>query len=77
MTPKVRKRATGAVVHPRLQKSQSPGPALPWRRRSAPATLDKYLANPRAMVPDTSIIYAGLKNAAERADLIAYLETLH
>ena len=41
------------------------------------ATLDKYLANPRAMVPDTSMVYAGLKNEAERADLIAYLETLH
>jgi cytochrome c len=41
------------------------------------ATLDKYPANPRAMVPDTSMIYAGLKNDAERADLIAYLETLH
>jgi cytochrome c len=41
------------------------------------ATLDKYLASPRAMVPDTSMIYAGLKNDAERADLIAYLETLH
>jgi cytochrome c len=41
------------------------------------ATLDKYLANPRAIVPDTSMIYAGLKNDAERADLIAYLETLH
>jgi cytochrome c len=41
------------------------------------ATLDKYLANPRAMVPDTTMIYPGLKNDAERADLIAYLETLH
>ena len=41
------------------------------------AILDKYLTNPRAMVPDTSMIYAGLKNDAERADLIAYLETLH
>ena len=41
------------------------------------ATLDKYLANPRAMVPDTSMVYAGLKNDAERADLIAYLGTLH
>lgn len=41
------------------------------------ATLDKYLTNPRAMVPDTSMVYAGLKNDAERADLIAYLETLH
>jgi cytochrome c len=29
------------------------------------------------MVPDTSMVYAGLKDAAERADLVAYLETLH
>ena len=41
------------------------------------ATLDKYLADPRAMVPDTSLIYAGLKDDAKRADLVAYLETLH
>jgi cytochrome c len=41
------------------------------------ATLDKYLANPRAMVPDTSMVYAGLKDDAQRADLVAYLETLH
>ena len=41
------------------------------------ATLDKYLTNPRAMVPDTTMINPGLKDDAERADLIAYLETLH
>jgi cytochrome c len=41
------------------------------------ATLDKYLTNPRAMVPDTSMVYAGLKDNAERADLVAYLGTLH
>jgi cytochrome c len=41
------------------------------------ATLDKYLTNPRAMVPDTSMVYAGLKDDAERADLVAYLATLH
>jgi cytochrome c len=40
------------------------------------ATLDKYLVNPRAMVPDTSMVYAGLKDDAERADLVAYLATL-
>jgi cytochrome c len=40
------------------------------------ATLDKYLTNPRAMVPDTSMVYGGLKDDAERADLVAYLETL-
>jgi cytochrome c len=41
------------------------------------ANLDKYLVNPRAMVPDTSMVYAGLKDDAERADLVAYLQTLH
>jgi cytochrome c len=41
------------------------------------ATLDKYLTNPRAMVPDTTMIYAGLKDDVERANLIAYLQTLH
>jgi cytochrome c2 len=29
------------------------------------------------MAPDTSMIYAGLKDDAERADLVAYLGTLH
>ena len=41
------------------------------------ASLDKYLTNPAAMVPDTTMIYAGLKDEDQRADLIAYLETLH
>jgi cytochrome c len=41
------------------------------------AALDKYLTNPHAMVPDTSMVYAGLKDDAPRADLVAYLETLH
>jgi cytochrome c len=41
------------------------------------ANLDKYLTNPHAMVPDTSMVYAGLKDDAQRADLVAYLETLH
>jgi cytochrome c len=41
------------------------------------ASLDKYLTDPRAMVPDTTMAYPGLKDDAERADLIAYLETLH
>jgi cytochrome c2 len=29
------------------------------------------------MVPDTSMIYPGLKDDAERADEVAYLATLH
>jgi cytochrome c len=40
-------------------------------------TLNKYLTNPRAMVPDTSMIYPGLKDNAKRADVVAYLATLY
>lgn len=39
-------------------------------------TLDAYLVDPRAKVPGTRMIFAGLKSEAERANLIAYLETL-
>jgi cytochrome c len=42
-----------------------------------PEILDKYLTSPKAVVPGTIMTYAGLKNDAQRADLIAYLETLH
>ena len=38
--------------------------------------LDKYLTSRKAVVPGTIMTYAGLKDDAKRADLIAYLETL-
>ena len=41
------------------------------------ATLDKYLANPRSVVPGTLMAYAGLKDDEKRKDLIAYLATVH
>jgi cytochrome c len=41
------------------------------------ATLDKYLTSPKAVVPGTIMTYAGLKDDTKRADVIAYLETLH
>jgi cytochrome c len=41
------------------------------------ATLDKYLLSPKAVVPGTIMTYAGLKDDTKRADLIAYLQTLH
>jgi cytochrome c len=40
------------------------------------ATLEPYLADPRATVPGTKMIFAGLKQKFERDDVIAYLETL-
>ena len=36
-------------------------------------TLDRFLANPEVMVPGTTMTYAGLDDAAKRADLISYL----
>lgn len=41
-----------------------------------PGILDKYLTEPRVVVPGTSMAFAGIRKADERADLIAYLATL-
>jgi len=41
------------------------------------ATLDSYLTNPALVVPQTTMTYGGLSDARTRADLIAYLSTLH
>lgn len=35
--------------------------------------LNAYLENPKALAPKGKMAYAGLKNAEQRADLIAYL----
>jgi len=35
--------------------------------------LNKWLENPRALVPGTKMIFPGLKTAEQRADVIAYL----
>ncbi len=43
-----------------------------WSRR----TLDRFLADPTRAVPGTSMGYAGVKDPAERAALIAYLASL-
>jgi cytochrome c len=37
-------------------------------------TLDRFLANPPKAVPGTTMTYAGVPEAKERADLIAYLK---
>ncbi len=39
-------------------------------------TLDHYLTDPRGVVPGTKMIFVGLKKDDERANVIAYLETL-
>ena len=40
------------------------------------ATLDSYLKNPREVVPGTKMAYAGLKDDAKRAELVAWLKTI-
>jgi cytochrome c len=40
------------------------------------ATLDRYLAAPKAAMPGTAMRYKGLPDAADRADVIAFLATL-
>jgi cytochrome c len=37
-------------------------------------TLNKYVADPQAFIPANRMPYAGMSNAADRADLIAYLQ---
>jgi cytochrome c len=37
------------------------------------ATLDKWLANPEALVPGTTMTFPGIKDSGQRADVIAYL----
>jgi cytochrome c len=38
-----------------------------------PETLDKFVADPQALVPANRMPYAGMASADDRADLIAYL----
>ena len=38
--------------------------------------LNKWLTNPRADVPGTAMTFAGMSNEKQRADVIAYLNTL-
>ena len=51
----------------------------PALRRSGitwtPESLDSYIADPQKAVPANRMPYAGMLGAADRADLIAYLET--
>ena len=39
-----------------------------------PQTLDTFLADPQKVVPANRMPYAGLADASDRADLIAYLQ---
>ena len=40
------------------------------------ATLDAFLKKPKDLVADTKMSFSGLKKAADRVNLIAYLQTI-
>src|SRR5207249_7821950 len=40
------------------------------------ATLDKWLADPNAFIPGTSMTFAGLRDGKAREDVIAYLHAV-
>jgi len=40
------------------------------------STLDKWLANPDAFIPGTSMTFAGVRDAKDRQDVIAYLKAV-
>lgn len=42
----------------------------------SPENLAAFIENPRGYAPGTSMAFAGLKSAEDRADLIAYLDTI-
>jgi len=48
------------------------GSGLTWDE----ATLDKYLTAPMQTVPGTKMTYAGLKDAAQRKEMIEYIKGL-
>lgn len=58
----------GYNYSPAMKKAGQTG--LVWTE----ATLDKYITDPKAEVPGDKMPYPGLKDAAKRADLLAYLK---
>ena len=46
------------------------GAGIVW----SPDNLDKYIASPRTLVPGNKMIFAGMANPVDRANLIAYLQ---
>jgi cytochrome c len=58
----------GFAYSPAMKKAGAAG--MVWDE----ATLDRFLENPMKAIPGTRMGYAGVKDAKERADLIAFLK---
>jgi cytochrome c len=59
--------ASGFAYSPAMLESN-----LTWNQ----ATLNRYLTNPMGAVPGTTMAFAGVKDPAQRAEIIAFLRTL-
>ena len=59
--------AAGYAYSPALKSS-----GITWNA----ANMDKWLENPRALVPGNKMPFAGVSDKAKRAQLIAYMKTL-
>ncbi len=64
------------------KSGEAPGfnysPAMREANRTWDAqALDAYLTDPRGNLPGARMIFAGLRDPKQRADVIAYLQTLH
>lgn len=60
----------GYAYSPNLKELGAGG--LVWNEQN----LDRYIENPKSVVPNGKMVFAGVKDGAERADLIAYLKSL-
>jgi cytochrome c len=59
----------GYNYSPAMKKAGEDG--LVWTEEN----LNKFLENPKGLVPGTKMIFPGLKNPKDREDVIAYLKT--
>lgn len=62
--------ADGYTYSPNLKELGAGG--LVWNEQN----LDRYLENPKSVVPNGKMVFPGVKDGADRADLVAYLKTL-
>jgi cytochrome c len=66
----------GPIAEDRNGYSFSPALEAHKGQKWDPETLNQWLANPQSFAPGTKMTFAGFPKAQDRADVIAYLQTL-
>ena len=64
-------RKTGAVEGFRYTEANR-NAGFAW----TPEKLDQYLRNPRELIPGTNMAFAGIRSDADRANVVAYINSL-